>query len=162
MPEALRDETEAVKSGATRLAELENRVGFHLRIAQTLSFQAFAIEADELKLRPGLFAILTIIGANPGMTQTALSRTNGRDKSSLTPVLDDLVKRGLVLRQRDEANRRAYSLTLTPEGKVAQTRLLGAARRHEQRLIGILGQDDYDLLVQMLKRLSVGLGGALV
>src|SRR5947207_5112774 len=94
-----------------RFGPLEHCVGFHLRMAQTASFQAFARLANGVELtRPGWFATLTLIGANPGISQTELSRANGRDKSTLTPVLRDLTRRRLVRRRRTEDDRRAYQL----------------------------------------------------
>src|SRR4051812_12334192 len=75
-------------------------IGFHLRMAQGASFAAFAREAKVMDLSPGRFALLTLIGSNPGIGQTVLSRANGRDVSTLTPALDDLVRRGLVVRER--------------------------------------------------------------
>src|SRR4029077_10633438 len=77
---------------------LADWVGFNLRMAQGAAFQAFARLANEIGTRPGRFATLMLIGRNPGISQTALSRANGRDKSSLTPVLNDLARRGLVIR----------------------------------------------------------------
>ena len=62
-------------------------LGFHLRMAQIASFQAFAAEVGEVDLPPGRFALLTLIGRNPGISQTVLSRAAGRDKSTLTPAL---------------------------------------------------------------------------
>ena len=54
-------------------------------MAQIASFQAFAREVGEVDLPPGRFALLTLIGRNPGISQTVLSRAAGRDKSTLTP-----------------------------------------------------------------------------
>jgi DNA-binding MarR family transcriptional regulator len=79
---------------------LANWLGFHLRMAQIASFQAFAAEVGEVDLPPGRFALLTLIGRNPGISQTVLSRAAGRDKSTLTPALRDLRKRELILCQR--------------------------------------------------------------
>ena len=56
-------------------------------MAQIASFQAFAREVGEVDLPPGRFALLTLIGRNPGISQTVLSRAAGRDKSTLTPAL---------------------------------------------------------------------------
>jgi DNA-binding MarR family transcriptional regulator len=113
-------------------------IGFHLRLAQDAAFQAFARQVHAGDLSPGRFATLTLIGRNPGISQTALSRANGRDKSSLTPVLDDLVRRGLVRRARDR-DRRAYRLALTPAGEGVLRRMTDAARRHERNLDRIIG-----------------------
>jgi hypothetical protein len=83
-------------------------LGFHLRMAQIASFQAFAREVGEVDLPPGRFALLTLIGRNPGISQTVLSRAAGRDKSTLTPALRDLKRRGLIARNRLESDRRSY------------------------------------------------------
>src|SRR3982074_1612831 len=106
------------KNGRTALGKLNGRsaeavdygpladwVGFNLRMAQAAAFQAFSRRAQEVGTRPGRFATLMLIGRNPGISQTALSRANGRDKSSLTPVLNDLARRGLIRRTRTPAGR---------------------------------------------------------
>ena len=92
-------------------------LGFHLRMAQIASFQAFAREVGEVDLPPGRFALLTLIGRNPGISQTMLSRAAGRDKSTLTPALRDLSKRGLIACERLDKDRRSYHLSLTPAGR---------------------------------------------
>ena len=53
---------------------LADWLGFHLRMAQIASFQAFASEVGEVDVPPGRFALLTLIGRNPGISQTVLSR----------------------------------------------------------------------------------------
>jgi DNA-binding MarR family transcriptional regulator len=139
---------------------LDTYVGFHLRMAQTASFQAFAREAGEIDLSPGRYAILSLIGDNPGISQTALSRANARDKSSLTPALDDLERRGLVLRERVATNRRSYALTLTPAGEQMRRRLDECAERHERNIDRILGVRDREKFIRLLRKLTAELGGA--
>jgi len=127
-------EADAPADTKISLGELSDYIGFYLRVTQALAFQAFVREAGDTDIRAGYFAVLTLIGENPGITQTALSRANGRDKSSLTPVLDELVRRGLVSRDRIDTNRRAYALKLTPLGKIARRKLLKAADQPVQQL----------------------------
>ncbi|HEX8663493.1 MAG TPA: MarR family transcriptional regulator [Beijerinckiaceae bacterium] len=155
LPEAARDPAEPVAYGP--LAEW---VGFHLRMAQTASFSAFAREADGIAVGPGRFALLTLIGHNPGISQTALSRANGRDKSTLTPALDDLVRRGLVRRERVARDRRSYALRLTPEGEAALQELTARAARHEANLDRIIGPKERARFVKILKRIAGELGDA--
>jgi DNA-binding MarR family transcriptional regulator len=139
---------------AVRYGPLENWVGFHLRLAQTASFAAFAREVEDVDLSPGRFATLVLIKENPGISQTTLSRANARDKSTLTPVLDDLVRRGLVRRARTEADRRSYALTLTPSGEKMLARLMDCARRHDANLDRIIGAKDRDLFLRVLRRIQ--------
>jgi DNA-binding MarR family transcriptional regulator len=137
---------------------LADWVGFNLRMAQAAAFQAFSRLASEIGTRPGRFATLMLIGRNPGISQTALSRANGRDKSSLTPVLNDLERRGLVIRRRTRADQRAYRLSLTPAGRRLLAALTRCAREHEKNLDRIIGAKDQKGFVRVLKRIIAGVG----
>jgi DNA-binding MarR family transcriptional regulator len=133
-------------------------VGFHLRMAQTASFQAFARETEDVDLRPGRFALLTLIGRNPGISQTALSRANGRDKSTLTPALNDLERRGLIARTRPKHDRRSYHLVLTKSGEDMLRRLTQCAERHERNLDRVIGLRDRKKFLRILRKLMSELG----
>ena len=137
-----------------RFGPLEHWVGFNLRMAQQHAFAAFSRRSQEIGESPGRFATLTLIARNPGISQTELSHANGRDKSSLTPVVEDLVRRGLVERQRMREDRRTYRLNLTPAGKRTLTMLTRCARRHERVLDGIIGARDRARFLDVLKRIA--------
>jgi DNA-binding MarR family transcriptional regulator len=137
---------------------LAHWVGFNLRMAQEAAFQAFSHLSQEIGESPGRFATLTLIARNPGISQTELSLANGRDKSSLTPVVEDLVKRGLVERKRMDTDRRTYRLNLTPSGKKVLTMLTRCARRHERNLDQVIGERDRKRFIQILKRIAAELG----
>jgi DNA-binding MarR family transcriptional regulator len=137
---------------------LAHWVGFNLRMAQEAAFQAFSHLSQEIGESPGRFATLTLIARNPGISQTELSLANGRDKSSLTPVVEDLVKRGLVERKRMDSDRRTYRLNLTPSGKRVLTMLTRCARRHERNLDRVIGERDRKRFIQILKKIAAELG----
>ena len=132
-------------------------VGFNLRMAQEAAFQSFSRRSQDVGESPGRFATLTLIARNPGISQTELSHANGRDKSSLTPVVEDLVRRGLVERKRLNHDRRAYCLNLTRVGKKTLTLLTRAARRHERALDGVIGMRDRKRFIQILKKIAAGI-----
>jgi DNA-binding MarR family transcriptional regulator len=141
-------------SDAVKFGPLEHWVGFNLRMAQDAAFQAFSRRSQEIGESPGRFATLTLLARNPGISQTELSHASGRDKSSLTPVLEDLVGRGLVARRRVRQDRRTYRLNLTPLGKKTLTNLTRCARRHERNLDRIIGRRDRLRFLQILKRIA--------
>jgi DNA-binding MarR family transcriptional regulator len=132
----------------------ENWVGFHLRMAQDASFQAFDRQAHGLEVRPGRFAALVLIGRNPGISQTALSRAISRDKSTLTPLLADLVRRGLVERTRTRNDRRTYRLKLSAAGGRVLATLMDAAKRHEINLDRVIGKRDRATFLRILRRIA--------
>lgn len=98
------------------------------------------------------------IDRNPGISQTALSRAIGSDKSTLTPVLDDLVKRGLISRERTAADRRLYELTLTEPGRKAMRAMYECAQRYESELDDIVGPRDRAQFMRILRRICDALG----
>lgn len=139
------------------LGPLENWIGFHLRLAQSASFQGFTREARGVDLSPGRFATLLLIGRNPGISQTSLSRANGRDKSSLTPVLENLERRKLIRRIRPKDDRRSYRLVLTPAGERLLEELTACAERHDRNLDRIIGPRDRARFLNILKKLTAKL-----
>jgi DNA-binding MarR family transcriptional regulator len=136
---------------------LADWVGFNLRMAQAAAFQAFSRLAEEIGTQPGRFATLMLIGRNPGISQTALSRANGRDKSSLTPVLNDLERRKLIRRERTRNDHRTYRLTLTAAGRKLLAELTRCARRHERNLDRVIGPEQKSF-VRTLKRIIAEMG----
>jgi DNA-binding MarR family transcriptional regulator len=133
-------------------------VGFNLRMAQEAAFQAFSRLSQEVGESPGRFATLTLIARNPGITQTELSQAAGRDKSSLTPVIEDLVRRGLIERKRLNHDRRAYCLNVTADGQKTLASLMRAARKHEKNLDKLIGVRDRTRFIETLKKIAVGMG----
>jgi DNA-binding MarR family transcriptional regulator len=140
-------------------AGLENSIAFWLRLAQAASFSSFAHRTAGAGLRPGHFAILHLIGANPRIAQTALSRATGRDKSTVTPIVADLLKQGWVTRARCSQDRRAQRLTLTDAGRSRLRELARHAAEHEAALDALVSPENKILLIDMLARIAEGLDG---
>ncbi|HEX3442741.1 MAG TPA: MarR family transcriptional regulator [Pseudolabrys sp.] len=133
---------------------LAHWVGFNLRMAQEAAFEAFSRRSQEIGENPGRFGTLTLIARNPGISQTELSLANGRDKSSLTPVVEDLVRRGLVARKRVNSDKRTYSLNLTASGKKTLSQMTRCARQHERSLDAIIGERHRKQFIATLKRIA--------
>jgi len=118
---------------------LQNFIGFNLRIAQDASFRVFARTSGQKRILPGRFAALMVLRDNPDITQSALGRAIARDKSTITPLLQDLQRRGLVRRTRSTVDRRSMTLTLTTAGERALQALVSHAREHDRKLDAIAG-----------------------
>ena len=138
------------------IGDLAHRIGFHLRLAQNASFNAFRRQAGQSDLRPGRYALLAIIHNNPGITPLALSRASGRDKSTITPVLRDLERADAILRQPNVADKRSQVLFLTPRGEEMYAHLAISAEAHDRRLDAIVG-DSKQELIALLRRIAASL-----
>lgn len=140
-------------AGGIRLGVLGDYIGFHLRMAQDASFRAFARHAGMRDLKPGRFAAMTVISNNPGITQADLGRAIARDKSSVTPLIQDLEKRGLVERQRSPTDRRSIALSLTATGEETLSRLTAHAAEHDRALDAIVGPKKPEFM-NLLKKIA--------
>ena len=118
----------------------------------------FSARMAALGLRPKHFALLNAIALAGGVSQQELGKRLELDPSGLVGAIDELEAMGLVERRRDPADRRRYALTLTEEG----TATLGRARRlvseGARELLGPLGDDEVDTLVELLGRVAQGIG----
>jgi len=136
-----------------RLGPLRAFVAFHLRLAQDASFRSFAKHTGRRNLKPGRFAAMMVIHNNPGISQVALGRAISRDKSTVTPLIQELSRQGLVRRRRSALDRRSITLTLTRSGEATLADLLVHARAHDRRLDAIVGKRKAEFL-ELLRKIA--------
>jgi DNA-binding MarR family transcriptional regulator len=135
------------------LGALQDFIGFNLRIAQDASFRGFARKAGQKNIRPGRFAALMVLRDNPHITQSELGRAIARDKSTVTPLLQDLQRQGLIKRTRSTTDRRSVTLVLTAAGERVLRDLVIHAREHDRKLDNIAGPNKAEF-VAILKRIA--------
>jgi MarR family transcriptional regulator, lower aerobic nicotinate degradation pathway regulator len=73
------------------------------------------------------YSVLGILEAEGPRSQQELGRRLAVDRSTMVHVIDVLEGRGLVSRSRDPADRRAYAIALTDEGRALLADLLHPA-----------------------------------
>jgi DNA-binding MarR family transcriptional regulator len=136
---------------APGLGLLPGLIGYQLRLAQRAIFADFADAVGDTDISPGLFGILVIAEANPGLTQQALADAAHLDRSTIVTVLDKLEKRGLV--ERRAADRRSNGLYLTVAGDTLLRDLKRKVARHERRVVENLSAREREQLVALLQRI---------
>jgi DNA-binding MarR family transcriptional regulator len=140
--------------GAIGRGVLEALVGYHLRRAQIAVFLDFAAAMGALRLTPGQFGVLALIQANPGMSQSALGRAMGVDRSTVVTVIDRLEGRGLVRRHPSATDARRYALRLSPLGLRRFAEALARVHKHERRVARRLSAGERKALMDLLRRMG--------
>lgn len=135
------------------LGPLTGFIGFALRNAQESSFRAFARLAESSSLKPGRYAALMVIRHNPGLTQRDLGQAIARDKSTVTPLIQELLRLGLIAREPAKEDRRRNSLRLTAAGEAMLGELEKHAWEHDKRLDAIVGEHKA-LFLELLHRVA--------
>jgi DNA-binding MarR family transcriptional regulator len=136
---------------------LEDFIGFNLRQAQDAAFRSFIRHSRHKDFKPGRFATLMLLHYNPGLTQTDLCRELARDKSTVTPLVQELLRRGFIERRTSDTDRRSAALTLTQAGQAHLDDLLKDVYEHGARLDAVVGRDKQTLL-RILKKIAAELG----
>lgn len=138
-------------------AALASYSGFLLNWIAARSRMRFAAALAEEDLHPREFAALTIVAAQPGLTQQDLAAAAEIDASTLVATLDGLEQRGLAERRVLSEDRRKRAIHLTPEGERALARGRALARRLGDELFGPLTAEErrrFDLLLRKLAGVS--------
>jgi DNA-binding MarR family transcriptional regulator len=141
-------------TGPVRFGPLPGYLGYQIRQAQVAIFRDLAATTATLNVTPGEYGLLSLVDANPGISQIDLAQVYGLDKSTLSQAVTRLHKRGLVRRTRSADDGRYYGLWLTPSG----ARLLAGARAHveaqEKAMDHVLRPGERSQMLDMLARIS--------
>lgn len=139
------------------LGVLPGLVGYRVRLAQMAIFADFERMLADLALTPGVFGLLVIVEANPGLRQQQLADAAQIDRSTLVPALDRLEARALVERRADPTDRRSNGLFLTANGRALLKRAKRVVEAHEAKLASGLTRGERDTLVRLLDRVVAAL-----
>jgi MarR family transcriptional regulator, lower aerobic nicotinate degradation pathway regulator len=135
-------------------AELARFPGYLLARLGEASRRRFAAAVKEQGLHPRDFGVMTLIAAQPGLTQQQLHEQTGIDPSSMVAVIDELEAVGLAERRPHPADRRARSIHLTAKGEqtLEQVRQMAAGLQGE--MFGRLTKDEQATLHGLLRKLA--------
>jgi len=133
---------------------LPEMLGYQLRRAQVTIFSAFLKRLQDEDITPGLFGLLVLIGANPGLSQTALAQAVGTNRSLMVGMIDRLERSGLILRRNAPSDTRTHAIYPSRKGQVLIARLKNVVRDHEKSATAALSDGERQTLLRLLCRLN--------
>jgi DNA-binding MarR family transcriptional regulator len=133
---------------------LPDMLGYQLRRAQVTVFSTFLKHLQEEGITPGLFGLLVLIGANPGISQTGLANAVGTNRSLMVGMVDRLEKSGLILRAQSPLDTRTHAIQLSRRGQTMIARLKTVVREQEKQATAPLSDAERQTLLRLLCRLN--------
>ena len=88
------------------------------------------------------------------MCQSEIGKKILRSSGNITLVIDNLEKRGLVRREREEGDRRRVSVQLTPEGRKLIARVFPSHAAAITAALSALAPDEQEELARLCKKLG--------
>jgi DNA-binding MarR family transcriptional regulator len=134
------------------LPYLLNRAG--ARIAT-----AFGEEVRPLGASLQIWRVLAALREQDGRRMGDLSKTTSIEVSTLTRLVDNMEKVGLVERRREAADARAVALHVTAAGRRLTKRIVPIAERYEAVALKGFTPAEADVLKRALRRLYDNMDG---
>ena len=129
-------------------------MGYHLRRAQISFFNDFENSMGGVQITLGQFGVITLIAVNPGLTQSALARAVGIERSTMVAVIHVLESRSLVERRPSPVDGRSYALVRSAEGSDMLKQLKPMVLEHEKRVTANLDPEERSQLLRVLSKLT--------
>jgi DNA-binding MarR family transcriptional regulator len=129
-------------------------VGYHLRRAFGAFAADFSAAMDGTGMRQVLVGILSVVSGSPGINQGAVGRVLGIKRANMVSLINELVDAGLIAREVDPGDRRAFSLNITDAGRVMLRDCLVRIEAHEAQMLAEFTDAEKATLLDLLGRIE--------
>ena len=121
--------------------DLQSVPGHLLRRSQQRAVDLYMQEVGDTGPTPRQFAVLVTIHQNPGLSQINLVSRTGIDRSTVADMIDRLVRRGMVRRQRTTQDQRVNALFITEAGRDFAATAVRKSDRAQERILDPIPQE---------------------
>ncbi|SFR12678.1 MarR family winged helix-turn-helix transcriptional regulator [Poseidonocella sedimentorum] len=132
---------------------LETLIGYNLKRAYVIVQADFREALGQDGLGPRAFSALSFVVQFPEITQSALARKLGIERSGLVAIVDDLERRGFLRRTAVPGDRRSHALVATHVGQAALRSAQDAVRAHEAALLAHMTEQEREMLITLLRKI---------
>lgn len=134
------------------LGELDESVGYTLKLAATALRTALDGALRPLELTVGQYSCLEVLGQRPGLSSAELARATFVTRQTMNEVLRGLQERDLLTRPATATSGRSRPTELTPAGRRALHAASTAVATVEQRMVAALPPDRRARLLDDLRQ----------
>ena len=135
------------------MGPLEQYLPYLLNRAGARIAAAFNTEMRQVGASLQIWRVLAALREKDGRRMGDLSKTTSIEVSTLTRLVDNMEKDGLVVRRRDSDDARAVSLHVTPSGRRLTQRIVPIAERYEAVALEGFTPGEAAVLKKALRRL---------
>lgn len=100
--------------------------------------ELFQAEMNGIDLTPRQYVVLVAASQKDGLSQQEIIDTTGIDRSTISQVVQLMIRKGLLKRRRAKTDARAYSITLSDHGRDVLEAAEPNVRRIDEALISAL------------------------
>ncbi|MBL0419644.1 MarR family transcriptional regulator [Ramlibacter sp. AW1] len=147
------DDVQAPAVPATAEFDLADAVPYLVTRAGMRMGQAFSKQLRSFDLNLAEWRVCAALHERPHQRLSDLAVQTTAEPSTLSRIVDGMIQRKLVARERSEDDARAIALRLTPEGVDLTQRVIPLAQLYERVALAGLSKPQVDSLKAMLRKL---------
>lgn len=133
---------------------LEDSLGFQVNMTANAMRNRFNSFLKPYGLTSAQYGIMKSINDNPDITPTQLSEITFKDKTTITRMIDTLVKRELLVRVPKENDRRAYKIQWTDKGEDIMQDIMPITENLVTKIRSQFSADELNTFLKVLKTLK--------
>jgi len=103
---------------------------------------------------PEQFLIMSLLTQRSPLNQKEISESMIKDKTAITRAIDDLVGRGMILRQTNPEDRRQNLITLTDEGERMIDKLVQVYLKWEEKMLQDISDAEKTSFLRMIRKVQ--------
>lgn len=135
------------------IGELNDLVGFHIRLAHGACYRHFSETFSQLELTQKQVSVLWLVEDHPGISQIEVGTRLRMDRATTMTIVNRLQARGFMRRERSEADGRKQALFLTGGGHIALAEAKDYIRKHEHWIKSRFTDKEIETLMALLARI---------
>ncbi|MFM2099168.1 MAG: hypothetical protein RLZZ366_707 [Pseudomonadota bacterium] len=139
--------------GDEDIGEIQDILGFHIRLAYGTVYRHFMETFADLDLTQKQVSVLWLVDDHPDIAQTDLALRLRMDRATTMAIVNRLQARKFLVRGKSPTDGRKQTLNLLAEGKVALTLAKQAIAEHEAWLKSRFLPKEVEKLIEMLARI---------
>jgi DNA-binding MarR family transcriptional regulator len=133
------------------LSKLEDHIGYWLRCLSNFVHHSFAQRLEKYDISVEQWVVLRTLFDKEGTSLQEAAQLIGVDNSSLSRMIERLVKKGLVVRVMHSKDRRTIVLSLSSKAKELVPLLAQQADINDVEFFKVIASPQRDLLVDLIK-----------
>lgn len=134
--------------------ELRLCLGLQLKLTSNIMIQEHNKYLKPYEISNEQALLLKYVDVTPGITQTQIAEKLNKDKTTITRMVDALVKKGDLERRVSDEDRRAFYIYLTKEAKEKVEKVTPHFEKHGNELEKIISEEDYETTLKVLNQIK--------
>ena len=134
--------------------EFEKCIGLQIKLTRNIMETEHNKYLKEFGVSSEQGLLLKYVYEMPGCSQTQIAEDLFKDKTTVTRMVDTLVKKGKILRKTVEGDRRTHHIYVTPQTEQKILVISPIFEKREEDLREIIGEEDYETTMKVLNKIK--------